>query len=181
MPEMNKPRSHAKNGHRWRTISGVAKRKWIRDGAVTCHLCLHTIDLDAPAKSEWSLSVDHKIPVSVRPDLEYTLDNLAPACWQCNVVRQDRPLEEIQSDPALFRREVESAIERRNIRRAKTAARTTANRDMPQHPEWGPSSRNWWSGGPPVESPEAREKRLQAWRDLPHQWRPEVAADRDWL
>ena len=184
MPDLHKKRSHARNGHKWRTVSGAAKRRWIREGNVTCHLCNREVDLEAPPKSEWSLSVDHRVPVSLRPDLEYLAENLFPAHWQCNVVRQDRPLEEIQADPELFRREVESAIERRDIRRAKTEARTTVNRDMPAHPEWGPSSRDWLSGGPPVESPEAREKRLDAWRKLPPEWRdfsPQAAANRDWL
>lgn len=161
MPDQfNKSRSHAKNGHRWRQVSNLAKRRWTRDGTPTCHLCLQPIDTDAPAKSEWSLSCDHIIPVSVRPDLEYTLSNLAPACWQCNVVRQDRPLEEIQRDPKLFRREVEAAIERRDIRRAKTA--TTGI------PANFPPITTWWGN---LETPEAHQRRYEQWLKLPPEWR----------
>lgn len=141
MPDF-KPRSHAKNGHRWRTVSGVAKRQWIRQGSVTCHLCLQLIDLDAAPKSPWSLSVDHKIPVTVRPDLEYSLGNLAPACWECNTVRQTRSLEEVQRDPKLFRREVEAALERREIKRAKASQPATPRSGV--NPFWDkPWSREW--------------------------------------
>lgn len=171
MPDF-KPRTHARNGHRWRTVSGTAKRRWLREGAVTCHLCLRAIDLDAPAKSSWSLSVDHKIPVSVDPSLEYSLNNLAPACWICNTVRQDRPLEMVRADPALFRREVDAALERRQIREAKAAAEQTTGTTRT-------TSRHWcgaWTDKSGVYHPAFCQPGCE-WAEFS----PEAASARDWL
>lgn len=174
-------RSSKKNGHKWREVSSRAKRQWLRAGAVRCALCGHWIDLNAEPASDWSLSVDHIVPVSINPKREYDITNFQPACLACNKVRQDRDLATILRDRELFRREVELAVEKRQVAKAKRAAAIAPQPSAAHNLDHGPSSRDWWSGGAPVETPEQRERRLAQWRALPPEWRSEVAADRDWL
>ena len=142
-----RPRSSQKNGARWAKISGVAKRAWARQGIVLCHLCGHVLDEDAPSRSDRSISIDHVVPVSQDPSLEYTLSNLKPACLICNLVRQDRPVEEVYNDVHTFKREVDRAIARRELDREAKADKAAKKPTGPRlNTVWSPaaaSSRDW--------------------------------------
>lgn len=60
-----------------------------------CWLCGQPIDYDAdPGSTDDSLTLDHRIPVSKRPDLQDDPANFMPAHRSCNIRRGD-------SDPVL--------------------------------------------------------------------------------
>ena len=174
MTHPKKSRASQKNGHQWSKVAGVAKRQWAREpGPTLCHLCYAEIDMSAPSKADRSLSIDHVVPVAVDPSLEYRLSNLRPSCWICNSVRGDRPVDEIHADIPAFRREVDRAIARRKIAAEARAdkALTTGTAFADGFPETPPSSRNWFAGGPPVETDEQRRQRYEHWLALPPEWR----------
>lgn len=54
-----------------------------------CHLCGHDIDFEAPARSRFSPSVDHIIPMSKAPDLVFVRENLRAAHYGCNSSKRD--------------------------------------------------------------------------------------------
>ena len=51
-----------------------------------CYLCGKVLQ-----KNE--VTLDHMKSRSSRPDLRYEMDNLAPACWQCNSLKGSQSLE----------------------------------------------------------------------------------------
>ena len=57
-----------------------------------CHLCGNPIRLDVDHRHPMSYALDHKVTVSVRPDLALSPDNVAPSHRLCNSARRDRPL-----------------------------------------------------------------------------------------
>ena len=55
-----------------------------------CWLCGQPIDYDAdPGSTDDSLTLDHRIPVSKRPDLQDDPANFMPAHRSCNIRRGD--------------------------------------------------------------------------------------------
>lgn len=131
-----------------------------------CHLCLGEIDTNAPAKANRSLSIDHVIPVAVDPTLEYRLSNLKPACWICNSVRGDRPLEEVHADVAGFKREVDRAIARRIIADEARLDKITAG--APNSVANFPPIRDFFGN---LENENQRQKRYTEYMKLPPEWR----------
>ena len=74
---------------RWPYIRAQA---WNRDKKVraVCHICGEPIDYFVPPSSTPdSYEPDHLIPVSLRPDLELDLTNIAPSHRRCNRQRGD--------------------------------------------------------------------------------------------
>ena len=63
----------------WRTL-----RDSIRRRHAPCALCGQPIDYTAPSPHPLSFEVDHIIPVSHAPELQYVRSNLQPAHRGCN-------------------------------------------------------------------------------------------------
>ena len=67
---------------------------WKRAAAVVlaeetiCHLCGHPIDFDAPARTRYSPSVDHVIPLSKGGDM-LARENLRAAHFGCNSSKRE--------------------------------------------------------------------------------------------
>ena len=79
----------ASRSSRWPYIRRLA---WDRDrkSRAVCHICGEPIDYFVkPSSSPDSYEPDHIIPVSLRPDLELDLKNIAPAHRRCNRQRGD--------------------------------------------------------------------------------------------
>jgi 5-methylcytosine-specific restriction endonuclease McrA len=119
-----KPRSGA--SYRLRQIYERRKHTLLAAyGVLTCHLCGDLINLDLPSRHDLSLSWDHVLPVSTHPHLEESPNNLAPAHFACNRVRQDTPLEEITGTPErieAFKKLVAANRERTQARKDLKAA-----------------------------------------------------------
>ena len=65
----------------------VRKQAWNRDRKVhaPCHICGERIDYSIPASSApLSYEPDHLLPVSLAPELELDLNNIAPSHMRCN-------------------------------------------------------------------------------------------------
>lgn len=56
-----------------------------------CHYCDKALDIT-------TITLDHKIPRSRRPDLRYALDNLVPCCFVCNVLKGSTPHDRFNHD-----------------------------------------------------------------------------------
>lgn len=82
---VNKPiKKIGKQGGLW-----IATRKqWIRDnpGGWHCYLC--GLPLDSK-----TLTLDHVLARSRRPDLRNDMSNLKPACWPCNHKKGSRAVD----------------------------------------------------------------------------------------
>ena len=79
----------ASRSSRWPYIRKMA---WDRDrkARAKCHICGEPIDYFAePSSTPDSYEPDHIMPVSMRPDLELDLNNIAPAHRRCNRQRGD--------------------------------------------------------------------------------------------
>ena len=83
-------RSPGRSGHRWRQL-----RELIKARDKVCYLCGHPIDPDLPYPDPGSFTVDHKIPLSERPDLATNWENLRGAHHRCNTSRGNRPINTI--------------------------------------------------------------------------------------
>ena len=75
-----------RRGRPWRRLTAQVRRE-----ERTCWLCLAPIDLTLPRRHPRSFSVDHVIPVSLAPHLEYVRTNLRAAHYGCNSARGARP------------------------------------------------------------------------------------------
>ena len=77
-----------------RNRNGNARRKLrarLRAEGRPCHICGQPIDYDAePGTTPDSLTLDHRYPVSRRPDLQEDPGNFEPAHLSCNARRGDR-------------------------------------------------------------------------------------------
>lgn len=79
-------------------MAGLKGRRWARvcqlirasSDVHVCHLCRKLIDLDAPARTPLSFSVDHVEPKAWGGAL-YDLRNLRPAHYGCNSSKGARP------------------------------------------------------------------------------------------
>ena len=79
----------ASRSSRWPYVRRMA---WERDRKTRacCHICGEPIDyFVAPSSTPDSYEPDHILPVSLRPDLELDLKNVAPAHRRCNSQRGD--------------------------------------------------------------------------------------------
>jgi len=68
----------------WQHIRGMA---WDRDkhNKAVCHICGEPIDYSLPPSSApLSWEPDHLLPVSIAPELEFDLLNIAPSHMSCN-------------------------------------------------------------------------------------------------
>ena len=66
----------------------LAKRM-VQPGSI-CWLCGTPIRFDVPPRSRWSGSLDHVIPIAIRPDLAWSPANLMPAHVGCNSRKRDK-------------------------------------------------------------------------------------------
>lgn len=71
-----------------RAIKRMASAMFAAYGSL-CHLC------GGPGAT----TIDHLVPVSLRPDLRWTLENVRPAHLRCNSKRRDAPLRQRWSAP----------------------------------------------------------------------------------
>jgi hypothetical protein len=79
--------------HAWRKV-----RARVLDGAQLCHICGGALDWDAPPRSPFSPTVDHRLPVSftrglddeTRHDLALDPSLLQPAHYSCNSRKGNR-------------------------------------------------------------------------------------------
>lgn len=74
-------------GRRWQRVRDVAFQRDKKADAV-CWLCGMPIDYDAEPGTPDAWSPDHIKPVSRWPELEYSLTNIAPSHYECNISRQ---------------------------------------------------------------------------------------------
>jgi hypothetical protein len=70
--------------HDWIERHGGVDGKWI------CYLQISV--LCPQLLTVQTLTLDHVIPRSRRPDLRYNDDNIKPACWDCNSEKGSRVL-----------------------------------------------------------------------------------------
>src|SRR4051812_14474422 len=78
-------RSPGRTGHRWRMVVAQVRAEEIR-----CWICGVDIDPCYPPRHPLSFSVDHLIPLALRPDLAVVRANLHAAHLKCNVTRSNR-------------------------------------------------------------------------------------------
>lgn len=89
------PRHPGRSGAAWNRARAVV----LVPGCV-CHLCGRPLDFEAPARTRWSPSVDHLVPLKTTRRLDpETQKHLAtdpaflrPAHFGCNSRRQAQPL-----------------------------------------------------------------------------------------
>ncbi|TQN30602.1 HNH endonuclease [Haloactinospora alba] len=67
-----------------------AKARLKREGSNVCWLCGRSIDVSLPSTSPMSWTLDHAIPLSVRPDLALDPSNHREAHRRCNSTRGNR-------------------------------------------------------------------------------------------
>ena len=84
--------SNLRNGHRDRVLKRQHRQR-CRAANLPCALCGDVIDYALPHTSPQAFQSDHRIPVSVRPDMAYMPSNLQPAHASCNKSRGTSPLE----------------------------------------------------------------------------------------
>lgn len=82
------------HSRRWRQVRQAAYERDSRmvtraaDGrtevGARCWICGEPIDYGAKAGQPYAWEPDHRIPVSVRPDLQYDLANIYPSHSKCN-------------------------------------------------------------------------------------------------
>lgn len=77
-------RSEGRTGHGWRKLRARVKRH--HD---VCWICGKPIDKTLDWPHPQSFTVDHKEPLSLRPDLARNYDNLAAAHFHCNSSKGD--------------------------------------------------------------------------------------------
>lgn len=96
---MNQPRERARNGARWRRV-----RAQVLFEEPNCAGCGITLDLSLPRDHPRAAQVDHKIPFSIRPDLQYERHNLQAMCRTCNRDKSDgamkRPIQQLETSRA---------------------------------------------------------------------------------
>lgn len=83
--------SNLKNGHRDRRLKQEHRRR-CRAANLPCALCGDPIDYSLPPTSPHAFQSDHRIPVSVRPDLGYHASLLQPSHASCNRSRGASPI-----------------------------------------------------------------------------------------
>lgn len=71
---------------RWKNL----RARLIRTRDHTCHHCGRPLDPRAPANSHNAIEIDHVLPVSVAPELQYDMANLVLSCHACNRAKGDR-------------------------------------------------------------------------------------------
>jgi len=69
---------------------------WLAD---RCVLNGQPIDYTAKAFTPYAFEVDHAIPASVRPDLNYAVANWRPSHAKCNRARQAKHVDEMPRVP----------------------------------------------------------------------------------
>ncbi|MGW6255426.1 HNH endonuclease [Streptomyces sp. NPDC055085] len=69
-----------RSGRPWRRVVAQAKRELPK----ICHLCSKPIDMSLPHNDQWSWTLDHIIPLALRPDLAEEISNVLPAHRHCN-------------------------------------------------------------------------------------------------
>jgi len=84
--------SNLRNGHRDRKLKREHRAR-CRAANAPCWLCGQPIDYAAPPGTPDSFESDHRIPVSIRPDLAYLPSNLMPSHAGCNRSRGANPVE----------------------------------------------------------------------------------------
>ena len=65
-------------------------RAQVRTEEPNCCHCGQPIDHTAPPRTRWSFSVEHLIPVSIRPDLKLGRSNARACHYGCNSKRGNR-------------------------------------------------------------------------------------------
>lgn len=80
-------RSPGRSGRPWQRFQRLVLNTY----GPTCHLCGKPIDLDAPARTPQSFSVDHLDPLSLG-GAPLDLDRARPAHYGCNSSRGNRPI-----------------------------------------------------------------------------------------
>ena len=76
------PGGRPDRGHRWRKM-----RDQIARNRGACHLCGKSINYDLKYPHPMAFTVDHIQPVSMVPELAFSLENCRPAHKRCNEVR----------------------------------------------------------------------------------------------
>src|SRR5215469_17939277 len=71
----------------WQTRQDWIKKNLPDSGTWKCTYCGGELTMNI-------LTLDHKLSRSRRPDLRYDLDNLVPACWECNTAKGSLSFEE---------------------------------------------------------------------------------------
>lgn len=91
------PRSRGRGGRPWRTACAAVRAR-VQAGE-PCRLCGRPINLALPARTRWSFSVDHLVPLSAGGD-PLNPANLAPAHLGCNAARGARTTPRTTPRPA---------------------------------------------------------------------------------
>ncbi|HLU99148.1 MAG TPA: HNH endonuclease [Thermobifida alba] len=86
---MTSPSLNYRRGRSGRPLAR-AKARLKREGSNTCWLCGRPIDLTLPTIHPMSWTLDHAIPLSLRPDLALDPSNHREAHRRCNSIRGNR-------------------------------------------------------------------------------------------
>lgn len=68
----------------WKAFRAGLIAEWRAAPEVRCHLCLRSIPVGQ------TISVDHLVPLSRRPDLAFDRRNVLPSHIRCNSAKKDR-------------------------------------------------------------------------------------------